>query len=191
MSTVTTAEVFAMGRAAAADWLRDNHTHAKPISLAKCRAVRLTDMVLQYEALPQFDELLASWEAGFDSAARQDQAATSAERLVKTAETVAGAAHVPFSFLHDSLKHEQSAQFVEMTMSMAQGLELCLELVNSSTLTTVMNGDADADDQESPVLSYYDTERLTRFAIASAGLLARHAESRIEWLNKHCAKEGK
>ena len=58
-----TAEVFAMGRAAAADWLSDNHTHAKPISLAKCRAVRLTDMVLQYEALPQFDELLASWDS--------------------------------------------------------------------------------------------------------------------------------
>lgn len=104
---------------------------------------------------------------------------------------LAAAAHVPYSFLHDTLKNDVSAQFVEMTMTMAQGLELCLELINSSALTRAMNSDADADDQERPLLSYYDTERLTRFATTSAGLLARHAENHIEWLNKYRAAGAK
>lgn len=191
MSTVTTAEVFAMGRAAAADWLSDNHTHVKPISLAKCRAVRLTDMVLQYEALPQFDELLTSWEDGFDSTAHGQQATQHEQHDQTSTPATTSALHAPFSFLHSSLKFDYSAQFVALTMDVAQGLELCLELVGSSTLTRSMNGDADADDQDRPLLDCSDTERLTRFATASAGLLARHAESHIEWLNKYRAAEVK
>ena len=72
---VTTAAMFATGRSAAADWLSDNHKRENPISLAKCRAIRLTDMVLQYEALPNFDELLSAWGEGFDSTVRAHQSA--------------------------------------------------------------------------------------------------------------------
>jgi hypothetical protein len=64
---VTTTATFATGRDAAADWLSNNDKRGKRISLAKCRAIRLTDIVLQYEALPYFDELLTAWEEGFDS----------------------------------------------------------------------------------------------------------------------------
>lgn len=64
---VTTTSTFATGRDAAADWLSSNDKRGKRISLVKCRAIRLTDMVLQYEALPYFDELLTAWEEGFDS----------------------------------------------------------------------------------------------------------------------------
>lgn len=83
MSTVkvTTAAMFATGQAAAADWLSDNHKRGKPISLAKCRAVRLTDMVLQYEALPYFDALLAAWGEGFDSTVLAHQRAHGAAAL--------------------------------------------------------------------------------------------------------------
>jgi len=78
---VTTAAMFATGRAAASDWLGDNNKREKPISLAKCRAVRLTDMVLQYEALPYFDALLAAWCEGFDSTVLAHQRAHGAAGL--------------------------------------------------------------------------------------------------------------
>jgi hypothetical protein len=84
---VTKAAMFASGRAAAADWLSDNHKHEKPISLAKCRAVRLTDMVLQYEALPYFDALLTAWGEGFDSTVLANQRAHGGAGLGGSAPT--------------------------------------------------------------------------------------------------------
>ena len=97
---------------------------------------------------------------------------------------LAAAAHVPFSFLHDSLKHNQDAQFVTIVMDFAKGLGLCLEMAASSTLARTMN-------EELPLLNPEDTDRLMRFATMSANLMARHAADRIDWMNKYLVKEGK
>lgn len=97
------------------------------------------------------------------------------------------AAHKPFLFLHDSLKYDQAAQFVAVTMDIAQGIKLCLELASNSTLTRAMNLDADAGEEDLPLLDATDTDRIMRLAAAAAHLLASHAEKHIEWLNEHKA----
>lgn len=95
------------------------------------------------------------------------------------------AAHQPFSFLHSSLQHDPGAQFVAVAMYIAQGVKLCLEMANSSTLARVMNLDADAGEEDLPLLDVTDTDRIMRLAAAAAHLLATHAEKHIEWLNEH------
>ncbi len=66
-ATTTPEQMFAAGRATANDWLAHNPATHKPMPAAVCRALRLTDMVIQYEAEPDFAALLAAWEHGFDS----------------------------------------------------------------------------------------------------------------------------
>ena len=95
------------------------------------------------------------------------------------------AAHQPFSFLHSSLQHDPGAQFVAVAMYIAQGVKLCLEMANSSTLARAMNLDADAGEEDLPLLDVTDTDRIMRLAAAAAHLLATHAEKHIEWLNEH------
>lgn len=108
-----------------------------------------------------------------------------AAALVKLPPTAA--AHQPFSFLHDSLQYDPGAQFVAVTMDIAQGIKLCLEVANSSTLARAMNVDADAGEEDLPLLDVTDTDRIMRLAAAAAHLLATHAEKHIEWLNEHRA----
>ena len=103
----------------------------------------------------------------------------------------AAAAHVAFSHLHDSVKDDPDAQFAATTMDIARGIGLCLEMVTNSDLAREMNADADAADEDLPLLDPADTYILTRFAISSAKLLADHAEDRITWLNEYRATEGK
>ena len=64
------------GQAAAVDWLTNNAGRPRPIPVTVCRALRLADMVLQYESQPDFAHLLAAWEWGFDAALRAAQQAT-------------------------------------------------------------------------------------------------------------------
>ncbi len=66
-AAITPEQMFAAGRATANDWLTHNPATHKPMPAAVCRALRLTDMVIQYEAAPDFAALLAAWEHGFDS----------------------------------------------------------------------------------------------------------------------------
>lgn len=97
------------------------------------------------------------------------------------------AAHQPFSFLHGSLQYDPSAQFVAVAMDIAQGVKVCLEMANSSALARAMNLDADAGEEDLPLLDVTDTDRVMRLAAAAAQLLATHAEKHIEWLNEHKA----
>ena len=101
------------------------------------------------------------------------------------------AVHVPFSFLRASLKADQDAQFVATTMDIARGIGLCLEMASNSDLVRTMNADADAGDEELPLLDPASTDFLMRFATSAAKLLAEHAEGRIKWLNEYRAKEEK
>lgn len=100
-------------------------------------------------------------------------------------------AHKPYSFLRDELRHDGAAQFVALTMDIARGLQVCIDMTTASNLTREMNEDCDAGNEEVPTLDTVDTDYLTRFAAATAGLLADRAYERIEWLNKHGVKERK
>lgn len=101
------------------------------------------------------------------------------------------AAHAPFSFLHKEFEFDSMAQFVALTMDITQGVQTCLEMVHTSSLARSMNLDSDAGDEDVPLLSVVDTERLLRFATASAGMLASKANDTIDWLNKYKVKGGK
>lgn len=61
------AVLFATGCANANNWLTNNSTRRKPVSAVVWRALRLTEMVMQYETEDNFPDLLAAWEQGFDS----------------------------------------------------------------------------------------------------------------------------
>lgn len=100
----------------------------------------------------------------------------------------AAASHEPFSFLLPALKHDQGAQFTADVMDLAQGIGLCLELVNSSSLDRAMSVDADPQHGIRPILSECDTERLLRFATTAARMLAGAAEARISWLNDRASE---
>jgi len=66
--TVRPKQMFANGKAAAADWLTDvGKSRERPYPLNVCRAVRQFDMVSQHEMMPNFHELLTAWVEGFDS----------------------------------------------------------------------------------------------------------------------------
>ncbi|SEO43873.1 hypothetical protein SAMN05428959_10820 [Duganella sp. CF517] len=61
------AVLFATGCGKANDWLTTNATRRHPVSSVVWRALRLTEMVMQYETEDNFPDLLAAWEKGFDS----------------------------------------------------------------------------------------------------------------------------
>ncbi|AQR70078.1 hypothetical protein BZG29_18395 [Janthinobacterium sp. LM6] len=103
----------------------------------------------------------------------------------------AAAFHVPFSHLDHRLKDDQDAQFAAITMDIARGIGVCLEIASNSDLAREMNADADPADEDLPVLGPVDTYILTRFAISAARLLADQAEDRITWMNEYCVKEAK
>lgn len=66
-ATVRPKQMFAKGKAAAADWLAGlGKDRERPYPLNVCRAVRQFDMVAQHEMMSNFPELLAAWEDGFD-----------------------------------------------------------------------------------------------------------------------------
>lgn len=198
MKTVktTTAAMFAVGRAAAADWLSENHLREKPISLAKCRAIRLTDMVLQYEALPQFDALLASWEEGFDSAARQHLAAHDGDRLGKNNETVAGTgADAPaqaascfeerFEYFSDELQraHGRAAPLMRelnRVATITAGLGVVLRIVAGNVVA--QDNFAPGDPPETAPLSPAAVCSLTAMAAAMCEQLNDNVAMRADWL---------
>lgn len=103
----------------------------------------------------------------------------------------AAAFHVPFSHLDHRLKDDRDAQFAAITMDIARGIGVCLEMASNSDLARETNTDADPADEDLPVLDPIDTYILARFAISAAKLLAEHAEDRVTWLNEYRTKEVK
>ena len=91
--------------------------------------------------------------------------------------------HEPFSWLAPELENNLAAQFMARATDVCHGIHTCLELVNSSSLarSSLENGAGD----DVPLLDPIDTERLLRFAMASAKLLAEDSEKRIQWMNKY------
>ena len=101
------------------------------------------------------------------------------------------AVHKPISFLRDELNFDAAAQFAELTMDIAQGIQICIEMASASNLAREMNNDAIAGDEQLPIVDPASTECLMRFAAAAAGMLAARASQKIEWMNQSVAKEAK
>ena len=91
--------------------------------------------------------------------------------------------HKPFSWLAPHLGNDLAAQFMARTTDICHGIHTCLELVNSSSLARSSLEATAGDDV--PLLDSIDTERLLRFAMASAMLLAEYSEKRIQCMNKY------
>jgi hypothetical protein len=91
--------------------------------------------------------------------------------------------HQPFSWFAPQLGSDVSAQFVARTMDVCHGRHSCLDLVNPSK--KARSGLAYGTGDDVPLLDRIETERLLRFAMASAGLLAEDASIRIQWMNEH------
>lgn len=91
------------------------------------------------------------------------------------------ALHQPYSWLAPHLAQDSAAKFVVSTMDICHGIHACLEMVNSSILARA--GNTFNSEAEAPLLEEIETERLLRFAMASASQLAEAASSRIQLLN--------
>jgi len=152
----------------AQEWIDRAPGDTSPLASATAwRARCFADAVHEYEDHPDFLQLLAVWEQGFDATL---SAATAGQQPAPKAT------HKPFSWLADDLKHDQRAQFAATTMDICQGVETCLELVHTSSL----------ERDSGPTLNPNDTDRLLRMAMASIRLLGESAEADIEFLNE-CA----
>jgi hypothetical protein len=91
--------------------------------------------------------------------------------------------HMPFSWLAPQLENDLTAQFMARATDIGHEIHTCLELVNSSSQARSSLAVGAGDDV--PIRDQIETERLLRFAMASAGLLAEDASKRIQWMNKH------
>ena len=94
------------------------------------------------------------------------------------------AVHQPFSWLADDAKGHPVAEFVALTLDVSNGLESCLEIVESNFLD---QSDLDPEGTELPTVDAYDAGKLLRLAIATVRQLRQHAEQKVAWINKHGA----
>ncbi len=98
--------------------------------------------------------------------------------------TIAAAAHEPFTWLIAGKENDPNAQFAALTMDTCRGIKTCLDLVNSSNLTRQLNTGLTATEADSPILDFSDTERLLRLASASSTLLGDRAEEHVGHFNR-------
>jgi hypothetical protein len=89
------------------------------------------------------------------------------------------AEHQPFSWLIEELRVDAAMQFLAQTLDMTQGIQTCLGLIHVSNQAR-----EEGDAASPPILNVTDTERLTRLAMAAAGMLSEQAERRIDVLNQ-------
>ena len=90
----------------------------------------------------------------------------------------------PFSWLPAVLEMSHEAMFVADSMDAWRGVETCLGLVASSELARAHNSYADDGDDENPLLSVVDSERLLRLAIITAGTWELKCENHLQWMEK-------
>ena len=97
------------------------------------------------------------------------------------------ALHQPFSWIDDAARDYPMADFLALTSDVCNGIQTCLEIIESSDLECGCHSDLAPDATELPVLSPYHAGILRRFSIASAKLLRKHADQEINWINAHGA----
>ena len=97
----------------------------------------------------------------------------------------ARAVHQPFSWIDDAARDYPMADFLALTLDVCNGIQTCLEIIESSDLECTYHSDLAPDNAELPVVSAYHAGILRRLSIASAKLLRKHADQEINWLNEH------
>ena len=95
------------------------------------------------------------------------------------------AVHQPFSWIFDDAKDYPMADFVALTMDIADGIHTCLEIVQLSNLIRSENDDRAPEDAELPAVNANDAGKLQRLTIAATRLLRDYAARRIDWINEY------
>lgn len=94
--------------------------------------------------------------------------------------------HRPFSWVPSAGADDHDAHFAALTVDVAHGLETCLQLVQSTDMA--IHAGTWGDD-ERPLLSTVDKERLLLLATAAARLLGDRASDRVDRLNERARQE--
>ncbi|MFC5473534.1 hypothetical protein [Paraherbaspirillum soli] len=89
------------------------------------------------------------------------------------------ASHHPFSWLVEELDLDKSAQLLALTRDFSHGIETCLKLVHASNLARE-HDNVDCP----PTLDIADSERLLRFSMEAAGVMAMLVGEQIDCLNQ-------
>ena len=103
----------------------------------------------------------------------------------------AAALYKPFSWLPAVLKNSHEAAFVAESMDAWRGVETCLGLVASSELVRANNAFADDGDDENPLLSVVDSERLLRLAIITASIWEIKCERHLQWMEDRAEEQAR
>lgn len=92
------------------------------------------------------------------------------------------AVHQPFSWFSKEAKDYPMAEFVGLTIDVCNGIQTCLELINTSDLDRQA---AEDGGDVTPAINTQDSSYLLRLAIATSKLMSHEAERRIAWINEY------
>lgn len=94
--------------------------------------------------------------------------------------------HQAISFIADEAKNAPFAELADRMEALANGLHLCLELIESSNTAR----ECGLDDL-TPTIGIYDTGRMMRFAVATAAMITELADKQIGAINSNAKKAAK
>jgi hypothetical protein len=165
------------GISSANEWLQFSATAAgtRPTSLENWRSCNYAIALSEYSSKADQDPtpLIDAWDAGFKVTLQ-----------VVGTQATDSAAYTPSTPLAPAQRNDYMAEFAALTLDVCQGLQTCLGIVHKASVDHWDNDDMEPGHETQPLLSQFDAEQLSRFAIASVGMLARTAQDRIDWLNK-------
>ena len=108
--------------------------------------------------------------------ARVSKAAAAAmEQAAQQAAQKPRALHATFSWLSNSLQHDQRAQFIALARDVARGAELCMQIAH--------NDHMDRNAKQDTLLNIQQIEHLSLLASRSLQMLGDEAERSIETMN--------
>jgi hypothetical protein len=96
---------------------------------------------------------------------------------IKTRDAV----HEPFSWFSEEAKDYPLANFVGLTRDVCNGIETCLEIINSAALDREA---AEDGNDVIPAINTFEADNLLRLAMAASRLMAYEAEGAIKWINE-------
>ena len=92
--------------------------------------------------------------------------------------------HQEFHWIHGPGKESHNSDFIELTRDISAGLISCLQLIYSSELVREMNLDVELGQESPPAIGKTDSANLVRLSLASAILLRKLSDERIDRLNQ-------
>lgn len=171
----TIEETRLAGAAQARHWIKRSHSRSlSNVDLAAWRANCRADAVRENELKNDCMLILAEWESAFDSVILEAEAASQAGRDPAPA-------HEAFSWM-PGCSYSSNGDFAEKTLDICRGIELCLQLAQSSGMAHRNSRDASPENKEVPTLSEPDAETLVLFAKTAAAMLGERASDVIDSL---------